>query len=136
MSNHGLLDVGTVQKTVKDLSRRLGREDFAIASRPSGDGSPYIEVGDTYCFIIEERGIELERRTTVDLDELLYWIMRRLTFWMSWDYEKRNRREGEDSRRQAFAKEVELLESLSPAWAERRRAECEEILRTHPFHDR
>ncbi|WP_309601328.1 Imm63 family immunity protein [Sphingomonas sp.] len=133
--NDDLLDAKTIQKKVKSLAHQLGREDFTIASRPRGDGSPYIEVGDAYYFIVEERGVELERRKTGDLDELLYWAMRALTFSLSWEYELRNRSEGADSRRQAFAKELELPELLSPAWAKRRGAEYEEILRTNPFHD-
>jgi hypothetical protein len=135
-SNDDLLDVKTIQKKAKTLARQLGREDFTIATQPRGDGSPYIEVGAAYYFIVEERGIELKRRKTGNLDELLYWIMDDLTFSMSLDYELRHRREGEDSRRLAFAKEVELLELLSPAWAKRRAADHEKILRTHPFRDR
>lgn len=133
-TNH-LLDIRLIQRNVKSLARQLGKEDFTIATRPWGDGSPYVEVEDAYHFIVEERGVELERRKTADLDELLYWILKGLTSRLSWDYELRNRRENEDSRRQAFAKEVELMSSLSPAWGERLRAEQERILASYPFHD-
>ena len=117
------------------MAHQLGRENFTIGTRPRGDGSPYIEVESAYNYVTEERGVETERRATIDLDELLYWIMSDLTFWMAWDYELKNRREGESSRRQAFAKDIELLEMLSPAWAERRHTEYSEILRQHPFND-
>jgi hypothetical protein len=129
------LSVSAIQHRATDLARQLGRSDFTINSKPSGDGSPYVEVDEAYRFIIEERGVEVVRRTTSDLDELLFWIMRGLTFSMAWDFELRNRREGEDSRRQAFAKDLELLERLSPPWAERQRLEYIQILRDHPFHD-
>ena len=134
-SNDNLLSVPAIQQQARDLARQLGREGFTIHSTPRGDGSPYIEVDDAYHFIVEERGVELERRTTDDLDVLLFWIMRGLTASMAWDYEVRNRRECEDSRRRAFSKDLEFLERLSPAWAEQQRAEYAEILRTHPFHD-
>lgn len=117
------------------LARQLGQDDFTIATQPQGDGSPYVEVGDAYYFIVEERGVELERRKTNNLDDLLYWILKGLTSRLSWDYEVRNRREHEDSRRQAFAKEVELMSTLSAAWGERLRAEQQRILASHPFHD-
>lgn len=117
------------------MARQLGREDFTINSTPRGDGTPYIEVDEAYHFVVEERGIEHERRTTGDLDELLFWIVQGLTASMAWAHELRNRREHEDSRRQAFEKDLELLERLSPTWAKRRRTEYAEILRTHPFHD-
>lgn len=133
--NDNRLSVPAIQQRVKDLARQLGRGDFTIRAEPWGDGSPRIEVGDAYNFVVEERGIELKRLTTGDLDELLFWILRWLTFSMALDYELRNRRDGEDSRRQVFAKDLELLERLSPAWAKRQRAEYSEILRSHPFQD-
>lgn len=127
LSGDNLLSVPAVQQRVRDLARQLGCEDFTVHSTPMGDGSPYIETGAAYYFVIEERGVELERRTTSNLDELLFWIMRRLTSSLAWDYELRNRIEGEDSRRQAFAKDLELLDRLSPAWARRQRVEYDKI---------
>lgn len=136
MSNStDLLDVRMIQRRVKALAARLGKHDFTIRSASMEDGSPHIEVGDAYEFILCERGVELQRRRTADLDELLYWIIEGLTASMSWDYELRHRREGEDSRRQAFAKQVELLSQLSDEWAKRQEAEQAEILTRHPFHD-
>jgi hypothetical protein len=40
---------------------------------------------------------------------------------MAWDYEVRHRREGEDFRRQGFAKHIELIGILSATWADRLR---------------
>lgn len=130
-----LSDIRLIQSKVKNLGHKLGRGDLTIGSTPRGDGSPYVEVGDAYYYIVEERGVELKRLKTADLDELLYWIIKNLTVSLAWDYEKRHRRHGEDSRRQAFAKDLELLASLSPKWAERRESEYAEILRAHPYHD-
>ncbi|MEQ1725396.1 MAG: Imm63 family immunity protein [Sphingopyxis sp.] len=133
--SHGnLLSVQTIKQRVKELACHLGREDFFIRTEPSGYGSPYIEVLDAYHFVIEERGFELERRITNDLDELLYWIMRGLTTAMAWDYEMQNRREGEDSRRQAFAKDVELLGRLSSHWANLQRQKYTKILGARHFY--
>jgi hypothetical protein len=135
VSKDNLLNVPAIQQRVSDFARQLWREGFVIHTTPMGDGSRYIEVDDAYHLVAEERGVEFERRTTSDLDELLFWILSGLTSRMASDYEVRNRREREDSRRQVFATDLELLELLSPAWAKRRRAEYDEILRTHPFHD-
>ena len=101
-----------------------------------GDGSDYLVVSDAYYLISEERGIELNRRRTTDEDELLYWAIQPLIISMSWDYELRHRREGEDSRRQAFSKEIDLLATLSLAWSERRTRDQAEVLKLHPMHDR
>jgi hypothetical protein len=94
------------------------------------DGTPHIEVGSRYHFVV------FERRTTDDLDELLYWIFDGVTFSMASNFEVKHRRPGEDSRRQLFAKQIEFLERLSPEWAARQDAEHAEILSRHPFVDR
>jgi hypothetical protein len=134
--NTNLLDIPTIQHKARELARLLGREDFSIADGPAGDATPHIEVNDAYYYVVDERGHENKRLRTTDIDELLYWIMGDMTFWMSWDYERHNRRHGEDSRRLAFAKDVELLASLSESWARRRKAEQEDTLRGAPFRDR
>jgi hypothetical protein len=120
---------------VKALAVVLGEPDFTIHSASTEDGSSHIEVSDAYCLVVRERGLELSRKRTTDLDDLLYWIMEGLTARLSWDFEVRHRREGEDSRRQAFQKQLELLNELSTDWAERQRLEQVEILERHPFHD-
>lgn len=97
------------------------------------DGTPHIEVGDAYFFVTCERGSEFERRRTTDIDELLFWVFSTVTFSMSSDWEVRNRLAGEDSRRQLFAKQIQLLANLSADWAEREDAEHGRILAEYPF---
>ena len=130
-----LLDVSTIQSRAKALAAQLGKQDFMIRSSSTHDGSPHIEVDDAYSFVVCERGAEMERRTTRNLDELLFWILENLTSNVAWNFELKHRRDGEDSRRQAFAKQVELLSLLSPEWGERQKAKQEEILTRHPFRD-
>ncbi|OSZ71952.1 hypothetical protein CAP39_00755 [Sphingomonas sp. IBVSS1] len=137
MGDHSddLLDARMVQRKARNLARQLGQEDFTVATTPQGDGSPYVEVANAYYFVVEERGLELERRRAADLDELLYWILEGLTSSLAWDYEMRHRREGEDVRRQGFAKQIEFISILSPEWGKRLRAEQAEILARYPFSD-
>ena len=120
---------------VKEYGSQIGVPDTALFATPRGDGSPYVEVSDAYYFIVEERGIELERRKTDDADELLYWIFDGVTFSMSSDFELRNRKPGEDPRRQLFAKHEALLGQLSAQWRERKQEEHTRILTGHPFND-
>ncbi len=54
---------------------------------------------------------------------------------MALEYELAHRIESEDFRRQYFRKDIELLESVDPKWAERRRQEYERILAKHPYDD-
>jgi len=42
---------------------------------------------------------------------------------------------GQDSRRLMFARQIELLDSLNPAWAGRQALEHEGVLSRHPFRD-
>jgi hypothetical protein len=135
MGRSDLLSIAEVQRLVKDLALRLGVSDFTIRTEPLGDASPYIEVGDAYHYVIDERGTELQRKTTTNLDELLYWILKGLISTMARDYETCHRRAGEDSRRQAFAKELELIGTLSATWADRLKKNQDEILGRHPFDD-
>lgn len=130
-----LLDTRVIQSRANALAARLGKADFRLKSEPMHDGSPHIEVSDAYQLIVTERGQELERRRTTDADELLYWVMAGLTASIAWAYERAHRHEREDERRQAFGKQVELLATLSPKWAERQRREQAEILRRYPFRD-
>ena len=119
----------------KDYADRIGIRDLTIADSPRGDGSPYIEVSDAYYFVVEERGLELERRKTSDVDELLYWVFDGVTFTIASSFELRNRKLGEDSRRQLFSKQEALLNLASEAWSHRKGHEHQAVLAMHPFHD-
>lgn len=97
---------------------------------------PHIEVDDDhYHYVIVERGQELERKSTSDFDELLYWIFADTTHSLAFAYELKNRLEDQDCRRIAFPKQVELLRLISPQMAARRANEIEEILARAPYDD-
>ena len=107
---------------------------FSVA--PRHDGGPHVErEGDRYAWVVTERGSELERRTTADPEDLLYWMVSDLTRAMASDFEVAHREVGRDFRRLLFGKHLELLASVGPAWAERKRAEYERVLAEHPFVD-
>ncbi len=80
-------------------------------------------------WVVRERGEERERHTTLDLDELLYWVFRAVTSSMASQWEVAHRVEGQDFRKLMFTKEFELLGTLNPSWAERRRAELGDLVR-------
>ncbi|MBV9931922.1 MAG: hypothetical protein JO013_13395 [Alphaproteobacteria bacterium] len=136
MDGKRLLHPRELQKRAAALAALLGHTDFALGCEPRHDGSAHLEIGEAYDWVVTERGQELERRRTTDPDELLYWFLCGLTSSMASDHEVRQRRSGEDPRRQLFAKEVALLEKLSPGWAARRRREQAETLARYPFADR
>jgi hypothetical protein len=104
----------------------------------SDDGArPHIEIDSRgYHYVVVERGQELERLTTNDLDEHLYTIFEGITFSMACDYEKRHRIADQDPRRLLLHHQVELLSALFPRWGERESQRHEQILRQHPYDDR
>jgi len=128
-------DLTAIRRMVTEYRRQIGAPNTPLFETPQGDGSPYVEVSDAYYFIVEERGIELNRQKTVEVDELLFWIFDGVTLSMSSDFELRNRKPGEDSRRQLFAKQEALLGQLSARWRERKLEEHRLILTRHPFND-
>jgi hypothetical protein len=97
---------------------------------------PHIEI-DTrgFHFVVQERGHELQRVTTRELDELLFHVFRSVTFELALKYELEQRVEELDHRRTAFRHQEELLSMLSPSWGEREADEHRKILKEHPFDD-
>src|ERR1051325_7559594 len=73
------------------------------------DGArPHIEVDSHgYHFVVVERGQELERFTTFELDDVLYRIFQSVTFSLAIDYELAHRVETQDFRRIGFQKQIE-----------------------------
>ncbi len=85
--------------------------------------------------MIEERDTEVERKTTSDLNELMFWIFKHITFNMACSYELKNRVEDKDFRRILFAKQEELLGVLDCAWAEKVKKYHQLVLVDAPFDD-
>ena len=99
---------------------------------------PHVEVdkkGLLHYVIVDERGQERVRKTTVNLTELLFWIFDGVTFSMASDYELKNRSETQDCRKLLFVKQEELLGVIDTHWKEVKQKEHEEILKRNPFDD-
>lgn len=101
-------------------------EDFA---------RPHIESDRAYHFVVVERGQEVDRRTTQELDQLLYWVFSGVTFSIACDFERANRVAEADFRRMLFQKQLELLGRLDPHWRERCESEISGILSKYPLSD-
>ena len=102
----------------------------------TGNGLPHIEIdGDTYHYVLAERGEEFERMSTTSVDELLYRLFRDVAFSMAIPLARPLRRAGEDFRREMFRQQVILLARLDPQWAARCDAEHERVLEKNPFVD-
>lgn len=104
----------------------------------SDDGArPHIEIDSRgYHYVVVERGEELSRITTDDLDKLLYQVFEGVTFTLACNYELKYRVRNQDVRRLIFKHQIELLSILSAKWGELESQEHEKILRRHPYNDR
>lgn len=134
-------DLRHLHERYRDLCARLGHAPAysyqrQIQTRPLVDGAPHVErSGGRYDYVVTERGRELERRTTEDEDELLYWLMSDVTQGVAIQLASRRRFRPRDSRRVWFAKDAELLGRLRPEWGDRKRAEYAQVLSKYPFRD-
>jgi hypothetical protein len=104
----------------------------------STDGAhPHIEIDRTgqMHYVIVERGSELDRRITKNIETLFYWIFSKVTFSMAAEFELNNRIESQDCRRMLFAKQEELLGILNIEWQEEEYQRHQNILEKRPFRD-
>lgn len=128
-----------IQEKITNLGARIdlprGMVLF-IDEKPNDNAIPYLEIKyGKYNYVIRERGLEIVRKSTADIDEFLYWFFEDITSELSFDYEFENRIKGQDSRRIAFAKQQQLLEQLNHLWVIRWLDELKELLRKHPYND-
>jgi hypothetical protein len=106
----------------------------ALPTVRQDSGAAHVEYRDgAYHYVVTERGTELERRVATDANELLYWLLSDAAFGLATAHAARERGAGRSFRRALFAKEIELLERLDPAWATRKRDEIAATLLRAPF---
>jgi hypothetical protein len=127
-----------IEKEVKRLATIIGSPDNMLPTYGySKDFAyPHIEADSRgYHYVIVERGKELQRVTTQDLDVLLYHIFEGITAEMGTKYSATHRLENQDFRRSYFQRQIGLLKLLSPKWAEIESKEHERILQQYPYDD-
>ena len=108
---------------------------FPSYGRSQDFARPHIEVHDAYHYVVVERGEELRRDTTIDLNELLYWVFQSITHDMASSYAAARHPPANGFRRAMFRRQLQLLGFLDAGWSARRRAEIMATLTAHPFTD-
>lgn len=118
------------------MGRCLPYSHYVTFDSPKEDGTPFVCIeNDKYCYIISERGNEIDKRKTDNYQLLLYWIACDISFSIASDYELKHREKNIDSRRLLFRTKLRLLKKIDPAFEERQRREILKILEKHPFTD-
>jgi len=133
-----ILSLATIRKKTTDIARIINapRDLLPTFGSTRDFGNPHIEVDKkNYHYVIVERGIEWERSTTQNLNELLYWIFNDVTFQMACDYEVKNRVNNQDFRRELFRKQLEFMKNINSDFSKKLEEEIREILKNHPFND-
>jgi len=128
-----------IQEKIERLGDKINAPDNLLPTYGHSVDSahPHIEVSEQgYHYVVVERGIELERKTTSSLDELLYWVFRDVTFSMAIMYRPERRDPKKDFRRLLFANQIELLSLLNQEWAKKKEQEIEAILKKNPYVDK
>jgi hypothetical protein len=135
MNTPGIIEI---ENEVRDRASRIGVPDSLLPTFGfSRDmGYPHVEVDSRYYYyVVVERGVELERRSTINHEELLYWIFREVTFTMAMKFEMENRVDTQDFRRILFKKHVELMSKVDDEFGNKLQDEINGILTQAPFSD-
>lgn len=127
-----------IEADVAKLANRIeaSRDDLPTygITRDFGYSHVEIETG-LYHYVIVERGEEIDRRSSADYADLLYWIFKDVTHSLAFSYELMHRVENQDCRRIAFSQQIELMARLSRDMGTRLEQEIADILKRSPYDD-
>ena len=127
-----------IEADVLRSARRVGAHGLTLPTYGSSDDDarPHIEVGgELYHYVVVERGVERQRRSSDRYEDLLYWIFRDVTHGMAFSYELQHRKGDQDCRRIAFPEQVRLMTELDREFGRRIEAEIADMLRQNPYND-
>lgn len=137
MSQPGLYEL---ERRARDLAREHGLESYLLTQFGAVQKLFAYVQQDTHGFHFitpDEDGSEMERRTTQDADDILFWVVSdaasRAALYRFGSHNSDVQSSGGKSCRQAwFERELEILGRISPEWRRRRRTELDKILTAHP----
>ncbi|MCP4887036.1 MAG: hypothetical protein GY904_10540 [Planctomycetaceae bacterium] len=132
-----MTSLSTIERRFRNVASTLAAPASCRTFRttPHHDGSRHCEFdGTTYTLTTSERGTLFDSDATTDPDELLFWLVRDMTWQMASDHELKNRPDdfNGDSRIVLFDHHVELLSRIDENWAVRQRDHYSRILAEHP----
>lgn len=131
---HNLHDIET---DVTKLGKVIGANQHQLPTygKSRDFGYSHVEVDQLYHLVTVEHGSELNRKSTSNYFELLYFIFVDAAYDIAFRYELRNRVEGQDCRRIASPKQIEVMFRLGNEFGERMENEIERLLVSSPYDD-
>ncbi|MBR0850994.1 hypothetical protein JQ543_24845 [Bradyrhizobium diazoefficiens] len=127
-----------IEADVAALATRIGASQDALPTYGTSRdfGHPHIEVEPgLYHYVVIERGQEIDRQSSPNYDDLLYWVFKNVTHGLAFSYEQTHRIEDQDCRRMAFPRQIELMQRLGPDLRKRLEQEIAGILERAPYDD-
>lgn len=138
-SDQKSITINRLERIVNCLSYKISvpRRLLPTYNKTRDGAHPHIEIDSTgnYNYIVVEKGSELNRDITNNLDELLYWIFKSITSNMAMHFELKNRINNQDTRKLYFNKQIELLTSVNEKWRILITNELNQIIEKSPFDD-
>ena len=131
-----MLNHQQVQNIINDYGKKIGlsTNDVVLRKKPSGFGEPHLEISDDYYhYIVYERGSELTREPSRDVDDFIYRFFETITSMIAGEYQQQNIVIGEDQRVIRFHKQIELMTQLKDEWGRRKEADIAETLQNAPY---
>jgi hypothetical protein len=102
----------------------------------SYEGTSYIEYKDgLYHLAAMERGQDIIRQTTPDMDQMAFWVFRNISASIAADYASDHSPGDQDPRRFAYEKQKVMLTLLNPGWASKIAQWQAGQLEHYPFDD-
>lgn len=127
-----------VEAEIAALAARIGAgaDDLPTYGHSRDFGYPHVEIdAHRYHYVIVERGAEIERRSSANYGDLLFWIFSDITHGLAFAYERTHRIEDQDSRRIAFPRQIELMRRIDADMARRLEQGLAVILERWPYDD-
>ena len=133
-----MYQLSEIRAKVEELGKLIGANQHQLPTygKSRDFGYSHVEVDQQYHLVTIERGAELNRKSTSNYSDLLYLIFSDATHDIAFSYELKNRVKGQDCRRVAFPKQVELMFRLGDEFGERMESEIEKLLVSSPYNDK
>lgn len=128
----------SIKQRISNFCQELG---IPSNEYPLADDGVYVRDGiyfstrPPYSFRVVERGMTVSKTNCKCLKEMYYGIMKLLSYDISLHREARQRKDGEDPRRQIFSIQYKLLKNLDTDFGEMYLNDVEALLQAYPFND-